>query len=205
MIGWSGDQPGWTTAGAIALVIAVSTALWIPAVALINSQAYLIGEKAKFITAYNGADPETRDALGLKYPTIRVRMNGDAKVYVDYSGVELKWFRRFMQDSTLEYISAESHWNDKTTARKQWHAWYKYLLDERAIIPESQTGNKTWRWRSANEYRRLNIYTTMRIPRDMLPPEERTPDELEALPELPNRAKIEFQFESETYQIKRGG
>jgi hypothetical protein len=194
MIALGGPAEGWRTAGWLCFGIGTTGALWIPGVALINARAYLIKAQADFITAYNGADPQTRDALGLRYPRLRVRLAGDAEVTVDYSGVELKHFKRFMQDSDPVYISAQGHWGDGTTARKQWYLFYKYLLDERAIIQESQAGNRTWRWRSPTEYRRMMAYVTMTIPRDMIPEETQAPDGTEALPEIPARAKIEYQF-----------
>jgi hypothetical protein len=192
---------GWHQAGYICFVIAGLAALWIPAAALLSSRAGLIDSEARFVTAYNGADPETRAALGLKYPRLRVRLDGDAVVTVDYSGVELKWFREFMLDSDPVYISAEGHWGDKTIARKQWYLWYKYLVDEHAIIEQSQAGSRTWRWRSQNEYRRFMAYVTMRIPADMVPDEVRVPDDLQPIPEPPPAASIEHQFQTDIVHV----
>jgi hypothetical protein len=175
--------------------------LWIPAAALMSARASLYDSQARWVNAYNGADPETRAALGLKYPRLRVRLQGDAVVTVDYSGVELKWFKEFMLDSDPVYISAEGHWGDKTIARKQWYLWYKYLVDEHAIIEQSQAGSRTWRWRSQNEYRRFMAYVTMRIPADMVPDEVQVPDDLQPIPEPPPAAAIEHQFKTDTERV----
>jgi hypothetical protein len=185
---------GWHQAGYICFVIAGLAALWIPAAALLSSRAGLIDSEARFVTAYNGADPETRAALGLKYPRLRVRLDGDAVVTVDYSGVELKWFREFMLDSDPVYISAEGHWSDKSVARRQWYLWYRYLVNEHAIIENSQAGSRTWRWRSSTEYRRFMAYVSMRIPPDMVPDAEPVPDDMQPIPEQPPAAQIEHQF-----------
>jgi hypothetical protein len=185
---------GWTVPGWICMAIAVSAALWIPAVSIYYARADLMRAQADLIRNYSAADPQARDMLGIKYPTLRVRLNGDARVFVDTSDVELKWFRRFMLDSTTVYISAEGHWNDKTIARQQWFAWKRYLDQEKAIYANSQSGNRTWKWRPGF-YWRFYSYVTMRPPADLVPDEVITPIGAEPLPDWPVEKDIERQFE----------
>jgi hypothetical protein len=179
----------------LAFALSASVALWLPAVAIIDASANRLQAQARFCTAYNAADPETRAALGLKYPTLRIGMNGEAKVYVNDSGVELKCFRRLMLDSDPTFISPASHWGDRTTMRKQWQAWKLYLLQEGDILQDRGKITETWKWKNADAYWRNMVYVSMKIPIDLLPEAVEIPAGVSPLPAVPDEADILAQFD----------
>jgi hypothetical protein len=178
----------------LAFALSASVALWLPAVAIIDASANRLQAQARFCTAYNAADPETRAALGLKYPTLRIGMNGEAKVYVNDSGVELRYFKMFMRDSNPKFISPVSHYGDRTTKRKQWMAWKLYLLQENDIYEDRSKVTETWSWRSPDAYWRNMVYVSMKIPLDLLPEAVEIPAGVSPLPAVPDEQDIERQF-----------
>ena len=139
--------------------------------------------RADYARAFTQADPETRTQLGLNFPRLRVRFDGKPSVTVDYSGVELSYFKTFMLDSDPVHISAMGHYGDKTIARKQWEKFKLYLMQENAVIPDSAVGPYSFRWRSPDDYWRFyNCYVDLRRPAELMPDSVTVPDGVRPIP-----------------------
>jgi hypothetical protein len=192
-----GGKPGWWLAGSLSFLIAIGCAWWIPAAIFKYARIDELDAEERWMKAYTLADPTTRDVFGLHFPRLRVKVSEQAwQVTVDYSGVQLRYFQQFMEDSNPDFISAERHWPDKSIARKQWYLWQKYLMNEKAIIAERQGQNETWRWRTPKEYRLYMAYVTLSIPRELIAQPEQPPEGTQPLPEIPTKSTIRYHFDA---------
>jgi hypothetical protein len=182
LIGWGASAAGSFTVAWLCYALAFALAAAVIVVSVTDAATLLIRARKDFIQAFSEADPEARDALGLKYPKLRVSMSGEPRVEVADSGVTLRYFRVFLTDSDPIFIAAMGKYGDKTIARQQYLLWRRWLLDEGMIYPDRSRQNETFLWRSDAAYWRLvNNYVNMRIPTEFIP-EGDAPPGTQAIP-----------------------
>jgi hypothetical protein len=157
-------------------------AMIVSTVCVLDSLANLFEQKAGYAKYLIDLDPQGRDMIDINWPRLHLRMNEGAFLTVDDSGVELFYFRKFLNASNAKFIVTERSYNDKTIERKQYYLWQKYLLLEGAIIAErGQT--ETWRWSNPDEWYRWKVmYCDLKPPTDLLPRQTDAPFGTQPLP-----------------------
>ena len=159
---------GWLIPAGLFYFVGISVAIWLPAVSFNESAAYLKTQQRDFIKAFFEADPESRAALGLKYPKLRVKIGDQVSVTVGDSGVELRYFKIFMLDSNTEFMAARSNYGDRTKPGKQWKLFREYLQREGAVLQDRGKVTETWRWKNENEYwRYYGAYVNLNVPPEL--------------------------------------
>ena len=174
---------GRTDAGEVAFFAAglIVTCI-VSAVAVKDAQANLFEQKAKYAQWLVSCDPQRLDMIDINWPRLHLRMNGGASLTVDDSGVELRYFRQFLNASNAVYIVAQRTYGDKTIERAQWRLWQKYLLLEGAIV-EVRAQNETWKWSNPEEWQRYKLmYCDLRPPVDLLQTQADAPAGTQPIP-----------------------
>jgi hypothetical protein len=174
---------GWMVAGWVAFGITGVCCLWFAFASCVDSLKSFVYELREFLDAFTRADPEARDAVKLMFPALRLDLTNGPIVTVSDSGVRLVYFREFLNGSNPLTIVPESKYKDGSIKRNQWYLWRAWLLDKGLIYETRIQMNKSWHWKSEEDYWRLvSDYIKMRIPPELLPESTRLPDGLTALP-----------------------
>ena len=98
------------------------------------------------------------NALGLRFPTLRIRYSGEPILFLEDSNIRMEDFRRFMLDSNAQYISPLRNWNNSQAERERWTRIRDWLLTMNYIYPDDPRGPKSWLWRGDMERELLRRY-----------------------------------------------
>ncbi len=89
---------------------------------------------------------EQWNALGIQYPSIRVRFIGAPVEYFESTNATMADFVRFMHDSTSRQISPERNWTSGKD-RRAWSEIKAWLEQNNFIYEASAAGSHSWLWR----------------------------------------------------------
>jgi hypothetical protein len=182
LFGWWALAADSTLIGFAFLGAALIITLVVSTVCVLDSRASLFEAKANLAKYLISLDPQGRDMVDITWPRLHLRMNNGASLTVDDSGVELLYFRKFLNASNAVYIVAQRTYNDKTIERAQWRLWQKYLLLEGSIT-EVRAQNETWRWSNPEEWVRYKMmYVDLKIPPELLPKQTDAPYGTQPIP-----------------------
>jgi hypothetical protein len=93
-------------------------------------------------------NPDQWQALGIRFPHLRIRWKGKPIQFFEDTQATMDDFERFMRDGNTRQISPERNWPSGPDRR----AWgeIKYWLEENGYIYEgSASGSHSWLWRGA--------------------------------------------------------
>lgn len=107
-------------------------------------------------------DVDQWNALGIRFPTLRIQYNGEPVLMVENSGVRLDDFERFMNDSNARYVSPERNWS-QGRKRRAWHQIMKWLEINQYIYPDSAAGSHSWLWRGNSYNLLIDRYITPHV------------------------------------------
>lgn len=101
---------------------------------------------AYFADSLSKLNPEQYQALGIRFPHLRIRWRGEAIQYFEDTGATMENFARFMSDSSIRQISPERNWNGGPD-RRAWAEIKGWLEEQGYIYQSSAAGNHSWLWR----------------------------------------------------------
>lgn len=124
----------WLLAGAILLLI------------ILQERREFYDTVARFAAEIKDMDEDRWQALGIRFPQLRVRWRGTPIVFFEDTAATFDDFERFMRDSDLREISPERNWSNGPE-RRRWKAIKDWLEAKQYIYPQSASGNHSWLWR----------------------------------------------------------
>lgn len=92
-------------------------------------------------------DPDQYRALGIRFPMLRIEYRGQPITTVEDSGVTLKHFRAFLDDSDFRQVSPERNWASREKPRSVWRKIMAWLQENDFIYPNSAAGSHSWLWK----------------------------------------------------------
>lgn len=148
----------WILLGAALYVLACGAALVLWIVAVNRSREDLYYAMADFAHRFEALDKEGRQALGLKYPHLRIRWQGERLEYFEDTTVPMAFVAEFVSASTYAQTMAKRLTGDGTDRRRyyvelrDWLEANDYILGGRNAVTES------WPWRSGMYERFCDMY-----------------------------------------------
>jgi hypothetical protein len=109
--------------------------------------------RTEWVRALALLSPEKFDALGIEFPTLRIRWTGELRKCFEDTDIPIRTFERFIRDSNNYQISPERNWSGGTD-RSAWGIIKNWLETHGHIFPDSAAGSHSWRWRG-DAYNRL--------------------------------------------------
>jgi hypothetical protein len=149
---WGDDFTFSVCAGAAALfiIIAVVVLFWLG-----NRERIAFYDKLQDVAeAIRDLEPNQWQALGIAFPTLRIRWNGTPLRYIEDTDITQEELERFIADSTDRQISPERNWSNGRD-RRTWLKIKTWLEGNEWIIEHSAAGSHSWLWKG-------NVYYTLR-------------------------------------------
>jgi hypothetical protein len=84
-------------------------------------------------------------AIGIYYPTLRIKWNGKPMQYLEDTEITLHQLERFMNDSDAKQVVPKRDWTGRQ--RRVWENIVRWLLQKNYIRHDSATGNHSYLWR----------------------------------------------------------
>lgn len=109
---------------------------------------------ARFAESMANLNNDQWAALGIAFPTLRIRWNGQPIQLIEDSEIMFEDFKKFMLDSDYRQISPERNWSTGK-ARRTWTIIRDWLLEKKYIYEYSAAGNHSWLWKN-------NVYQTLK-------------------------------------------
>ena len=94
----------------------------------------------------SGLDPSDRDALGIQFPSLRLRWTGQPVIFFEDTDATQSDFERFMRDGNGYQISPMRHWSTGPQ-RHKWESIRDWLISNQYIYADSAAGSHSWLWR----------------------------------------------------------
>jgi hypothetical protein len=105
---------------------------------------------ASFAEALARLNPDQWQALGIRFPHLRIRWHGKPIQFFEDTGATMDDLERFMRESNARQISPERNWTDGPQ-RRAWAEIHAWLIEHGMIFEASAAGNHSWLWRG-NSY-----------------------------------------------------
>ena len=102
--------------------------------------------------------PEQWQALGIRYPELRIRWRGKPIAYLEDSDIRVEDLQRFVDDSDEYQFAPERLYGEGTRTRAQWKLCRDWLIDQHFLIDNSAGGNHSWLWRSGRRGQLISMY-----------------------------------------------
>lgn len=144
--------------GAALMLIGVLGALWIMAAGAWEAKASYNSSLARVAEAIKDLNPDQWQAIGIRFPELRVRYQGQPVRYLEDTEIRMEAFERFMADSSTDAVAPQRYYGDGTALRRQWHAWIGWLTRQGYIIPNSASGNHSLLWRPGRHQQLMQMY-----------------------------------------------
>lgn len=169
-IGWNVESVVLGIFALIQFVGIMWIELWNRHTEELEKRAWLYDSRTKFTMAVGSQDHETRQFLADQWPELGVDFGVEPILYILKdglnTGINLEFFRKFMQDSNgAEFADVREYNDDKTLqerfqvsremVREQWRKCVAFLVREGYLIPNSAAGPHSYMWRSKGHYRKL--------------------------------------------------
>lgn len=103
-------------------------------------------------------NPEQWQALGIRFPELRIRYHGKPISYIEDTDIRSEWMKQFLDDSDEYQFAPERLYGEGTQARKQWMLVRDFLISEGYLIDQSAAGNHSWLWRTGRRRQLLTMY-----------------------------------------------
>lgn len=169
---WGWDGEAWVLGifAAVQFGCIVWIELWNRHIETLQRKSWLYDSRTKFTMAVGSQDHETRQFLADQWPELGVDFGVEPILYILKdglnTGINLEFFRKFMQDSSdHEFADVRAYNDDKTLqerfmvsrdfVRGQWQKCVSFLTREGYLIPNSAVGPHSYIWRSKGHYRKL--------------------------------------------------
>ena len=112
-------------------------------------------------------DPDQYNALGIRFPTLRISFRGRPVVLVEDSDFQLKHFRLFLEDSNYRQVVAERDWNSRERPRYVHQKIVRWLELHEYVHKDSAAGSHSHLWRGASCQFLINryVFPTVQIAR----------------------------------------
>lgn len=136
----------------------------------ISNRELLVRARTTFAATISATDEETRHFLAHEWPEMGVEFGEEALTYILKDGVNtqvlLPFMRAFLIDSTEQAFVDIRNYNDvkylqqrfqvsRDVVRTQWNLLTDLLVKEGYLIAGSMSGNQTYRWTSADHFKKL--------------------------------------------------
>lgn len=106
----------------------------------------------------NMTDEKLEMLVRSQFPKLRYRMaRGEVRAFFESTKVPVAKFKKFLETSNAEFISAERNWCTAEMPREVWLEIFHWLEDNDKIIPDSAAGSHSWRW-VGNSYQQMCAY-----------------------------------------------
>jgi hypothetical protein len=95
-------------------------------------------------------DDAAREAVAIKFkPIVRYVWTRDKlEEQFENTGVEIEVFRQFLQESTKKTTASRRDWVTKDRTPKAYDLIYRWLVDNDYVIPDSDSGNQSYLWKT---------------------------------------------------------
>ena len=127
-------------------------------IAIIDHRAnflFVLGRASEKVAKLN---PDQFQALGLTFPKVRGRWpSGRAELYFDDTNATMEHFKMFMFGADAAQIYPERNCNAELP-RWAWQEIRVCLEGYVYVVPDSASGNRSWRWANQNTYANLHSY-----------------------------------------------
>lgn len=144
--------------------------IWERHVDEIESRGRLVSKRTAFAVTIAATDNETRHFLAHEWPEMGVEFGEEALTYILRDGVNTQvlvpFLRAFLVDSTEQAFVDMRNYNDvkylqerfdvsRDIVRMQWNKATDLLLEEGYLIAGTMAGNQTYKWTSAEHFKKL--------------------------------------------------
>jgi len=133
-------------------------AIWIFIAGLWQSKSDYNLSLARVAEQIRMMNPEQWNALGIRYPELRIKFHGKPIQYLEDSDIRLECFQKFLDDSDEYQFAPERLYGDGTQLRNQWRMSRDWLIGKGFIIDNSAAGNHTWLWRTGRRQQLISMY-----------------------------------------------
>ena len=168
--GWI--EAGWVLGGlAILLLVCLMWQdLWMLHNDELEKRSWLYNSRSKFLSELLQSTQEQLQFLSVEFPELGVELEPEPIVYLLdnmlNTGINLEFFRKFIQDSSdKEFADVREYNDDKTlqerfnvsrdTVRAQWQKSVGFLAKKGYLLPNSAAGPHSYLWKSKGHYRKI--------------------------------------------------
>jgi hypothetical protein len=116
---------------------------------------FSLAEVAKQIREMN---PEQWQALGIRYPELRIRWHGKPIAFLEDTDIRIDYLQKFIDDGDEYQFAPERLYGDGTQLRNQWRMTRDWLIEKQFVIENSASGNHSWLWRSGRRGQLISMY-----------------------------------------------
>lgn len=132
----------------------------------VSNREYIekIRAQTGFADQLSRLDADQWQALGIRFPVIRIHWQGKPIQLFEDTGVRMEDFFQFMDNSNPKYVSPERNWANGPR-RRTWHQLMQWLKENNFVYPDSASGNRSWLWRGSayNVLRERYMYSTAKV------------------------------------------
>lgn len=113
---------------------------------IIDTRRQLFKAQTDWLNELRQMDPQQWQSLGLmKLPFVNITWGGET-LLVWENTVPMQYFEHFMRTSNDSQTSPERDWNSKEYPQRIWLLIYGKLVQLGFVIPDSASGNRSFRW-----------------------------------------------------------
>jgi hypothetical protein len=172
--------PEWVKLGMAFYGLGSGLTLWILIAGLWETKRTYNDSLADVARAIAQLDPSRWSALGIKFPELRIRFQGEPVTYFEDTDILHKCLVQFLEDSDDVSFAAERLYNDtdqirdmlgltREQVREQWRMAVEFLTVQKHLIENSASGNRTYLWRTGRRQMLMDKYVRSMLKIEELP------------------------------------